>query len=48
MTGGLIDMAMVNGIVEIVNGKGLKGLSHLIKAISNKRSISLGKNGKKK
>ncbi|MDF2803071.1 MAG: Beta-glucosidase-related glycosidase, partial [Anaerocolumna sp.] len=47
MTGGLIDMAMVNGIVEIVNGKGLKGLSHLIKAISNKRSISLGKNGKK-
>ncbi len=47
MTGGLIDMAMVDGIIMMVNGKFFRGLSHLIKAFSNKSKINLGKNGKK-
>lgn len=47
MTGGLIDMPMVDGILMIVNGKGVKGLSHFIKAITTKSKFKLGKNGNK-
>jgi len=31
MTGGAINMAMINALIEIVNGKGIVGWYHFIK-----------------
>ena len=33
MTGGAMNEGMIDGLVEIVNGRGLIGLGHLIAAI---------------